>query len=391
MKEVLLIITGSVSAFKSLELIRLLKKDGINVRVVLTKGGMDFITPLSASALSGNEVITADTYKMEHITLSRNADLIVVCPASASFINKLSSGVGGEIALDLILAKQNATRVMLFPAMNPSMWLNQSTKESIKTLERRDFIVINPAKGKALCDEEGEGKLPEIGAIHQEIIDFLVYKESLKGKKFLITNGATVERIDDARFVSNFSSGLQGALIAKEILKRGGEVFVVEGKTSYDFNLEGKLLHKIKVEPAIEMLDEVLKVVHSEKIEGFFAVSAVADFRVKNKVKGKLKKDEIQTLELEKNPDILKEVATLKSNRPKIVVGFSAEEEKNLLANGKNKLHNKNCDFLFTNSMCFGVESTTGYLLSENLQDRFSGLKLELAKLLIGKIFIHNE
>ena len=384
MKEVLLIITGSISAFKALELTRMLKKEGINVRIVLSNGGEMFVTPLSASALSGNEVIAKDTYKMEHISLSRNADLIVICPASASFINKLSYGIGGELALDIMLAKRSSTPVLICPAMNVAMWQNEAVQESLSKLKERDFMIMEPSSGVLLCEEEGVGKLAPIEEIRDEILGFFAIQNSLCGLKFLITNGGTVERIDDVRYISNFSSGLQGALIAREILKRGGEVFLVEAKTSYNLNLQGARLNIIKVQSALEMLEATLSVLEANKIEGFFAVAAVADFSVKNRVKGKLKKDKTPKIELEKNPDILETVGNLKKMRPKKVIGFAAEEEENLIQNGKKKLEKKNCDFVFANTMCFEIANTKGVLIGKKEQIPFFGSKKELARKLVS-------
>jgi phosphopantothenoylcysteine decarboxylase/phosphopantothenate--cysteine ligase len=200
----------------------------------------------------------------------------------------------------------------------------------------------------------------------------------------LITNGGTIERIDDVRYISNFSSGLQGALIAKEILKRGGEVFLVEAKTSYALNLQGKNLHIIKVQSALEMLEATLSVLEANKIEGFFAVAAVADFAVKNRVKGKIKKDKTPKIELEKNPDILETVSKLKKLRPKKVIGFAAEEDENLIENGRKKLEKKNCDLIFANAMCFDMENTKGVLISKTAQTAFFGSKKELARKLVS-------
>jgi phosphopantothenoylcysteine decarboxylase/phosphopantothenate--cysteine ligase len=388
MKDVLLIITGSVSAFKSLELTRLLMKSGMNIKIVLSDGGEMFVTPLSASALSGNEVITKDTYKMEHIFLSRNADLILVCPASASFINKIACGIGGELALDIMLAKRSSTPVLICPAMNVAMWQNEAVVESIAKLKSRGFEFLEPTSGKLLCAEEGFGKLPSVQEIAEKVFGFFAHKKSLEGLKFVITNGGTIEKIDDVRYISNFSSGLQGALITKEILERGGEVLLIEGKTSYPFKLQYEKLSIVKVNSAIEMLEATLSAFENKKIDGFFAVAAVADFRVKNAVKGKIKKDTTPVLELEKNPDILEKIGNLRKNRPRKVIGFAAEEEQNLIKNGTLKLKKKNCDFIVANSLCFEMEETRGFIIEKEKTLPFSCKKSDLAKMLINEIFL---
>lgn len=386
MKEILIVITGSVAAFKSLELIRLFIKNGNTVRVVLSRGGEEFVTPLSVSALSENEVITEDTYKMEHITLSRSADLIIVCPASASFINKLASGIGGEVALDLFLAKKQETKVIIAPAMNVEMWNNPIVKNNISILEDVGYKILTPVKGELLCKEEGQGKLESITEIYNESIKIIEQGTKLKGKKFLITNGATIENIDDARFISNFSSGLQGALIAKELLELGGEVCMVEGSTSYDIYLPKTNLFYHKVCSAIDMHKKVIELTLEHKFDGFFAVAAVCDFRVKNRTIGKFPKDKITHLELEKNPDILFEVSHLKQNRPLKVIGFAAEEVTNIEVNGEKKFKNKSCDVLFANEMCFRANETKGVIFTKEFKKQFAGLKKDLAKKLISLI-----
>jgi phosphopantothenoylcysteine decarboxylase/phosphopantothenate--cysteine ligase len=383
MKEILLIITGSVSAFKSLEIIRNFIKMGVKVKTVLSQGGELFLTPLSVSALSGQEVLTEDTYKMEHISLSRNVDLILICPASASFINKFASGIGGELGLDILLAKLPETPVIIAPAMNVEMWNNVNTAKNIQKLEEEEVFVINPVKGKLLCEEEGTGKLADVEFIGKEVEKFFKFRNNLKGKKFLITNGATIEKIDDVRFISNFSSGLQGALIAKEILLQGGEVFLVQGKVANNIILPKKNLHLISVQSAKEMLESVINCLKNNVIDAFFAVAAVSDFAVKNQVSGKIKKDKTPILEFEKNPDILEIVGNLVENRPLKIIGFAAEEEKNLVKNGKEKLQKKNCDVIFANALCFENQETRGFIITGKDEEKFEGSKKNLAILLL--------
>lgn len=387
MKEILLIITGSVSAFKSLELTRMLKKEGYRIKIILSKGGEEFITPLSAASLSEEEVFTKDTYKMEHISLSRSCNLILICPASASFINKIANGIGGELALDLMLAKKSETPVIICPAMNTEMWKNETVQKNIQKLQSKNCKIINPENGILLCKEEGEGKLAKVETITQEIKHFFAYQSSLKGLKFVITNGGTIEKIDDVRFISNFSSGLQGFYITQEILARGGEVFLIEANANYNLTLHNKNLHFIKVESAIEMFEEVKNIIKKHKIEAFFGVAAVADFKVKNQVNGKLKKDIMPKIELEKNPDILSYIGNLNNNRPNKVFGFAVEEKTNLKLNGLKKLQSKNCDFIFVNNMYFMSSNTQGYLINKASQEiLFEGSKKELANILVNKI-----
>lgn len=385
MKTVLFIITGSIAAFKALEIMRMLVKGGIRVIPVLSKGGEAFVTSLSVSSLCGEQMITEDSYKMEHIFLSRNIDLIIICPAGASFLNKYASGYGGELALDILLAKQKNTPVLIAPAMNVEMWNNSNTQNSIKKLEYEGCIIINPESGQLLCNEEGEGKLASIDDIYSSAIHILTEKERLKGKKVLITSGATIEKIDEARYVSNFSSGLQGALIVKELQMCGAEVFLVEGKVNHGLHPALHLLHHIKVISAKEMYKEVMEILKNERIDYFFSVAAVCDFYVKNSCPGKAKKENIKTLTLEENPDILKSVGLLKSWRPLKVFGFAAETEDLLEDSGRKKLINKNCDVLFANPMCFETYHTSGIIFyKDNKNEKFHGSKKDLAKKLIS-------
>lgn len=384
MKTILIIITGSVAAFKSLELIRLLRKSGFRIISALSKGGEAFVTPLSVSSLSGEETFTSDTYKMEHIHLSRKADLIIVCPASANFLNKCASGHGGELALDILLAAPKNVPVIFAPAMNTEMWTQSTTQSSIVKLQVDGGFIVMPSSGTLLCNENGEGKLACVKDIHAYALKLLETQIKLKGKKALITNGATIEKIDDARFISNFSSGLQGAFIAKELQKCGAEIFLVEGNTSHNVVLSKKLFHRFKVLSAHEMHQKVIKILESHQVDYFFSVAAVSDYRIRNFRKGKFPKEDLTSIELELNPDILKAVGFLKSFRPGKVIGFAAEEEENLKANGSKKLRNKNCDIVFANSMCFNEVFTKGIILTKEGEiEAFEGSKEKLAQKLI--------
>lgn len=389
MKSVLLIITGSVAAFKAYELIRMFVKSGIKVIPVLSRGGEAFLTPLSVSALAGEEVLMEDSYKMEHITSSRKCDAIIVYPASASFLNKLSYGAGGELALDIILAKLPETPLIIAPAMNVQMWKSEITTLSVSKLQRMGAYIINPESGMLLCEEKGEGRLVDTSIIYNEITEILKTRNKLNGKIAIITNGGTIEKIDDVRFISNFSSGLQGAEIAKEMLNMGATVFLVEANSHYDIVLPSQNLHKIKVESAVEMQKAVFDILEKHTIDYFFSTAAVADFRVKNRVSGKIKKDEMFEIVLEKNPDILKEVCNSKGKRPKIIVGFAVEEKANLVINGRKKIIQKGCDILFVNEMCFGSKNTQGTIIANDGKETlFAGTKAKLAKTLISSLLI---
>lgn len=381
MKSILVIITGSVAAFKALELIRMFTNVGFNVKCVLSRGGEEFVTPLSVSALSGNEVITHDTYKMEHITLSRNVDAIIVCPASANFINKLSNGTGGEIALDIMLAKKPQTPVILCPAMNVEMWYNLKTQSSITSLLNQNYYIIDPKSGNLLCGEEGSGKLEDIDIIFEKTTSYLYNFSRLRGKKALVTLGGTIERIDDVRYISNFSSGMQGLLLVNQLAIMGAEVFAVIANVKNNNLRLPEYVKVIRVESGREMHRNVINIIENQEIDYFFSTAAVSDFYVKNKISGKIKKDKGLNLKFDLNPDILKDV-TCHKKRPKFVCGFAVEEKENLLKNGKKKFKEKGVDLLFVNGFNFGDVETEGFVISKNKSQSFAGSKDALARLL---------
>jgi phosphopantothenoylcysteine decarboxylase/phosphopantothenate--cysteine ligase len=381
--KILFIITGSIAAFKSLELIRMLRKNlSAEITPVLSSGGELFVTPLSVSALSEKEVLTKDTYKMEHINVSRETDLILICPAGASFLNKIANGVGGDIALDLMLARLPSTPVVVAPAMNVQMWLNDTTKTSVSKLKDQGFYFIEPVSGELLCGENGEGKLEEVNIIYDKVLEYYNNLSKFKGKKVLITLGGTIERIDDVRYISNFSSGTQGAFIIKEFLLKGAEVTAVVGNVNSDVmkGLPSRNLHIIKIESALEMNEVVEVQIENNNFDYFFSVAAVGDFKVKNKTNGKLKKENgVIKIELEVNPDILSNVSS-SPKRPNFIFGFAVEEKQNMMQNGHLKLKKKGCDAIFVNDFHFGEKNTSGFIITKKDSIPFEGSKSELAK-----------
>ena len=391
-KKILLIITGSIACYKSIELIRLLKKKSFEVNCVLTNGAKEFITPLLVSAISGTKTFDQlfsvdDEISMGHINLSRQHDLIVIAPASADFIAKIANGYGDDLASATILASDKKT--IFAPAMNEKMWLNDITQKNISKILQNNFAMVEPEKDVLACGEEGYGKMASPEKIVVEIENFFKNQNILAGKNILITAGSTIEPIDPIRFIGNKSSGKQALAIAKILSEMGANVKIIAGNLTQEIKTSVKSI--IFVNTAQEMFEAVKNSLDS--IDVFIGCSAVADYRVKNYSAQKIKKSNFQnlTLELEKNPDILEFVGTA-SNRPALVIGFCAESE-NLLENAKQKLINKNCDLIVANDIengkIFGSDFTSAFFVEKNQHsDLFNGTKAQLAQNLadiIGK------
>ena len=369
-KNILIIIGGGISAYKSLDLIRLLKKNSYNVKTILTESGKEFVTPLSLSSLSGDKtyqkLFENSDDKIDHISLSRWSDLVIVMPATANFLSKLSHGKADDLATATILASDKD--IFLVPAMNVRMWVHPATQENYKTLKGFGYNFIGPEKGKMACGEYGDGKMSSPRQILKEIQLYFKNSYFLKDKKLkaLVTTGPTREYIDKVRYVSNNSSGKQGYELAKSLHRSGVDTTLVMGPTNLD---PIKNLKIIKVKTANEMLNAVKSLL---PVDIAICAAAVSDFKPKKTFKGKIKKndDKIDKLELEKNPDILEFLGKNNRNRPKLVVGFAAEVE-NVILNAKNKLISKNCDWIVANDVSkadtgFDVDNNKVILLDKN-------------------------
>ena len=346
-KKILFVICGGVSAYKSLETIRLFKKNNAEIKTILTKSAKEFVTPLSIASLSQGKVYddlfnVENETEMDHIALSRWADVIIVAPVTANTISKLASGNAEDLASTVILASNK--QVYLAPAMNVRMWEHQSTKNNLKNLTRYGYKVIGPITGDMACGEYGEGKMSEPIEIFNEIQNFLETRNENKKIKALVTAGPTNEYIDPVRFISNKSSGKQGYEIAKSLHKRGFDTTLISGPTNLDIGQEIKL---IKVETADEMFKATQKNLPTD-IAVFSA--AVADYKINKKSQNKIKKQEKLNINLEQNIDILNYVSNHNSMRPKLVIGFAAETS-NLDKNAISKLKNKNCDWIVANDV----------------------------------------
>ena len=353
MKKILFIISGSVAAYKTLDLIKNLVKKKYIIDVILTKSGSEFVTPLSISSII-NKKVYKDIFSkkknfnyMEHIQLSRKTDLIVVCPASANIIAKLANGYADDLASTCLAASNK--KIYVIPAMNKEMWKNPANQENINKLKKRKIKVVGPIKGSLACGEVGFGRMENTSLIEKEIKNFFETSRILKGRKILITAGPTFEPIDPIRYIGNYSSGKQGFELAKASNQFGAETILITGPTMINPPDVYKL---IKIETANEMLKQCLNVCKNfNPIDVVLCCSAVSDWKIKKSDK-KYKKNQniFKKIKFKKNNDILLSLSTLKKFRPKLVCGFSAETE-NLIINSRKKLLEKKCDLLFANKI----------------------------------------
>ncbi len=346
-KKILLIICGGIAAYKSLEVIRLLRKSGSSVKTILTKNAKNFITPLSVASLSQEKVYTDlfnsdNESEMDHISLSRWSDLILITPATANTISKISFGLSDNLASTVVFASDK--KIFIAPAMNVRMWEHQSNKENLKKLINFGHEIIGPEIGEMACGEYGMGKMSEPETIINHINNYFKKLENNKNFRALVTAGPTHEYIDPVRFISNKSSGKQGYEIARSLSENGFDTTLISGPTNLN-PIKG--VNLIKVKSADEMLEATLNNLPTD-VAIFSA--AVADFKVKNKEKEKIKKDKISELSLEKNTDILGHISNHNSLRPKLVVGFAAETNS-LKNNSLKKLSEKNCDWIIANDI----------------------------------------
>ncbi|MDA9071324.1 bifunctional phosphopantothenoylcysteine decarboxylase/phosphopantothenate--cysteine ligase CoaBC [Candidatus Pelagibacter sp.] len=346
-KKILLIICGGISAYKSLVLIRLLKKQDVEVKTILTKSAKEFVTPLSVASLSQGKVYddlfnAENEAEMDHISLSRWADIILVVPATANTISKLSAGSSDDLASTVILASNKD--IFLTPAMNVRMWEHPSTKQNLNKLKSYGYKIIGPEIGDMACGEFGEGKMTEPKDIFQTIEAYFDELNKNQKLKALVTAGPTNEYIDPVRFITNKSSGKQGYALAKSLAKRGFQTTLISGPTNLQIDDN---INLIKVETADEMFRAT-----QENLPADVAIfsAAVADFKIKESKNEKMKKQEYLNLELEKNIDILNYVSKHNSLRPKLVIGFAAETN-DLQKNAKKKLIEKNCDWIIANDV----------------------------------------
>ena len=360
MKRILLIISGGIAAFKTAELVRLLRRAGYGVTCVLTENAAEFVTPLTLQALSENKVFSSlfsltDENEMGHIQLSRSADLLVVAPATANILAKMAHGLADDLASTVLLATDKP--VLVAPAMNVRMWLHPATQANFSTLRSRGVRAVGPNEGPMACNEFGFGRMSEPAEILAAIEAALTGPQPLAGRHVIVTSGPTHEPIDPVRYIANRSSGRQGHAIAAALAALGARVTLISGPVSVPAPA-GVTLRKI--ESAAQMLRACQDALPADA--AVFA-AAVADWRVANAAEGKIKKQPGQaapTLELVPNPDILATIAAAGPARPKLVVGFAAETN-DLLDNARSKLRRKNADWIVAND----VSPATGIMGGE--------------------------
>ena len=346
-KKVLLIICGGIAAYKSLELIRILRKNNNKIKTVLTKSGKEFVTPLSITSLSNEKVYTdifdyKNESEIDHISLSRWADVILIAPATANTISKISNGLADDLASTLVLASNK--KIFIAPAMNVRMWEHKTNKENIKRLNEFGYRFIGPEIGDMACGEYGEGKMSEPEKIFDSLDKYFKNIEDNKRKKVLVTAGPTRENIDPVRFISNYSSGKQGYEIARAFSENGYETTLITGPTNLKIPENVRCIEVISGD---QMLNETIK---NLPVDIAVFTAAVSDFKIKSYSDNKIKKTENLELSLEKNIDILSYVSKHNSLRPKIVIGFSAETN-DLEINSLKKLNSKNCDWIIANDV----------------------------------------
>ena len=399
-KRILLIIGGGIAAYKSLELIRELSRRGIASRCIVTKGGQEFVTPLSVSALSGEKVFTElfdldDEADMGHIQLSRSADLVVVCPATADLMAKAANGLANDLASTALLATDKP--VLMVPAMNVRMWEHAATQRNVETLRGDGVTVMDPDEGAMACGEFGPGRLPEPVAIAERIQALLsdgpvlygLEPKPLAGRHALITAGPTREPLDPVRFLSNHSSGKQGYAIAGALARAGARVTLVSGPVSLEVPAG---VDFVPVETAREMLEACQAALPADL---FVSVAAVADWRPSRAAAKKMKLkegdgDPHPTLELSENPDILATLSRKKKHRPTLIIGFAAEtHEVEALAIAK--LKRKRCDWIVANDVSGdvmgGAMNEVALVTREGVEDRWPRMtKEDVAVRLVARI-----
>ncbi len=394
-KRLLLIIGGGIAAYKCLDLIRRVKERGMTVRTILTKGGEQFVTPLSVSGLSGEKTYTdlfslTDEVEMGHIRLSREADLVLVAPATADMMAKMVAGIADNLATTALLATDKP--VMIAPSMNSRMWEHAATQRNVKQLQKDGIHVINPTSGDLACGEVGAGRLAEVEDLVAALEGFFTPTGPLAGRHIIITAGPTYEAIDPVRYIANRSSGKQGYAIARALRELGAKVSLISGPTNLD---APKNVTVTNIESANEMLAACQNTLPADVA---ICVAAVADWRTSQEAAQKIKKQggQIPALQMVENPDILKILSNDATNRPTLVVGFAAETE-NISNNAKAKLKRKGCDWIVANdvsttdgqSVMGGDHNRVSLITAAGAEEWDNAHKDEVARRLAQKIEKH--
>ena len=393
-KRILLIVAGGIAAFKSLDLIRRLRERGASVRCVLTEAGAKFVTPLSLQALTEDKVYSdmfslTDESEMGHIQLSRDADLLVVAPATANVLARMTAGMADDLAATVLLATDKP--VLAAPAMNVRMWTHAATVANVETLKKRGVTFVGPNEGAMACNEFGPGRMSEPLEIVAAIEALLTTEKPLAGRRALVTSGPTREALDPVRYISNHSSGKQGHAIAHALAQLGADVTLVSGPVVVP---DPAGVRVVRVDSADQMLAACLA---AGAVDVAVCAAAVADWKAAKPATAKIKKKagaQPPALELAPNPDILATLSKPGAKRPGLVVGFAAETE-DVVANAVEKRTRKGCDWIVANDVSpakgtFGGERNTVHLISaKGVEDWPTLAKEEVALRLAGRIALH--
>ena len=391
-KKIVLGVTGGIAAYKAAELTRAFVKKGAQVKVVMTRNAMEFITPLTMQTLSGNPVFSdmyaaTDRFDIDHISLSNAADILVIAPATANIIGKIASGIADDLLTTAVMAAK--VPVLICPAMNVNMLGNAIVKENMAKLTARGYFLLEPGYGELACKTEGAGRLPDAADILEEV-ETILRKKDLRGEKILVTAGPTREPLDPVRFITNYSSGKMGYALAVMAKRRGAEVTLVSGPSLLPIP-QG--VRYIGIDTAREMKDAVMANYQASTV--IIKAAAVADFRpaVRSEVKIKNGKEGF-SLSLARNPDIIAEIGPLKGER--LLIGFAMESE-NLIENARAKLAKKNMDYIVANSIMgegAGFQSDTNVVVIISRDGKIEELpqmdKLEVADRILDKINDHH-
>ena len=385
-KKILLIVSGGIASYKSLDLIRRLQEKKVKIECILTESAKKFINPITFESLLGNKVYSnlfslSQEKEMSHIKLASNSDAILVIPCTANFIAKMANGIADDLSLNVLLASNKIK--IIAPAMNTNMFNNEAVKSNLRSLSKMNVKILSPKKGKLACGTFGTGKLMEIDEIIDKINCIFSPKE-LTGLKAVVTAGPSIEMIDPVRFISNFSSGIQGYEIAKSLHNYGARVTLVTGKTNLE---EPKDFEIIKVKDAKEFYKSCISKL---PYDIFVYTAAISDWTIKKKFSDKIKKKENEiNFTLKQNIDILKSISKVK-NRPRLVIGFSAETT-NLINSSKNKLFRKGCDWIIANNvktqLVFGSNyNQVSFITKNDIENWRKMKKSEVAKKITKKI-----
>ncbi len=365
-KTIVLGITGCIAAYKSCEIVSRLKKEGANVKVIMTQHAIEFVQPLSFETLSGNRVITDlfdrdFEFDVKHVSLAKEADLFVIAPATANVIGKIANGLADDMLTTTYLACK-APKIVC-PAMNTNMYENEQFEENLQKLKKKGVHIIEPIEGRLACGDVGKGKMAEPVDILEEIVDLLMPKTDFERKKVLVTAGSTEENVDGVRFISNHSSGKMGIALASAAADRGADVSLIYGRIKV--SIPDNIVKETKVKTTEDMFDAVMEQYKDADI--IIMAAAPADYRMKRTFANKVKSKEL-ILELEKTPDIAKALGEVKGDKKLII--FSAETE-NLIENASGKLVKKNADLVVANDVTkegagFGVDTNIATIMAKD-------------------------